>query len=199
MAIFRVTASKDNTITNAFKENLTTRGTGSNMGASDILEVFSIYGQASSASVEKARFLVEFPLNKISSKRSSGEIPASGSVDFYLKLYNAPHTAPVPTNYELFISPISQSWEEGKGLDMDEYTDITFDKEGSNWLNNASGSTWTTQGGDYLYNQAVTASFNTGLEDIKIDVTSIVEDWLTGSAGGKYNNYGFGIQLSSTK
>ena len=58
MAIFRVTASKDNTITNAFKENLTTRGTGSNMGASDILEVFTIYGQASSASVEKARFLI---------------------------------------------------------------------------------------------------------------------------------------------
>ena len=46
MAIKRYTASKDNTITNAFESNLSTRGTGSNMGLSDILEVFSIYGQA---------------------------------------------------------------------------------------------------------------------------------------------------------
>ena len=46
MAIKRYDATKDNTITNAFKQDLTTRGTGSNMGLSDILEVFSIYGQA---------------------------------------------------------------------------------------------------------------------------------------------------------
>ena len=198
MAIFRVTASKDNTITNAFQENLITRGTGSNMGASDVLEVFTIYAQASSASVEKARFLIEFPINEIQSKRSSGEIPESGSVEFYLNLYNTPHGAPVPTNYELFVLPISQSWEEGKGIDMEEYTDLTYDKEGSNWLNNASASTWTTQGGDFLYDQAITASFTTGLEDMKLDVTPIVEDWLTGSSGGQYNNYGFGVQLSTT-
>ena len=43
MAVKRYWAQSDNTITNAFEENLTTRGTGSNMGASDILEVFSIY------------------------------------------------------------------------------------------------------------------------------------------------------------
>ena len=58
--IKRFYATKDNTITNAFQENLTTRATGSNMGASDILEVFSIYGQASSTSSELARTLIEF-------------------------------------------------------------------------------------------------------------------------------------------
>ena len=52
MAIKRYYASADNTITNAFQSNLRTRGTGSNMGFSDILEVFSIYGQASSGSQE---------------------------------------------------------------------------------------------------------------------------------------------------
>ena len=43
--IKRYYATKDNTITNAYAENLTTRGSDANMGASDILEVFSIYGQ----------------------------------------------------------------------------------------------------------------------------------------------------------
>ena len=58
MAIKRYLASADNTITNAFKENLSTRGTDANMGAADSLEVFSIYGQASTSSVEKSRILV---------------------------------------------------------------------------------------------------------------------------------------------
>ena len=39
--IKRYFATKDNTITNAFQEDLKTRGTGSNMGASDILEVYN--------------------------------------------------------------------------------------------------------------------------------------------------------------
>ena len=60
MAVKRYYAKSDNTITNAYMENLTTRGTGSNMGAADILEVFSIYGQASSSSAEKSRALIKF-------------------------------------------------------------------------------------------------------------------------------------------
>ena len=63
MAIKRYYASADNTITNAFQDNLTTRGTGSNMGLSDILEVFSIYGQESSGSQELSRALIQFDIS----------------------------------------------------------------------------------------------------------------------------------------
>ena len=49
MGIKRYTANADTTITNAYKANLRTRGTGSNMGLADSLEVFHIYGQASSS------------------------------------------------------------------------------------------------------------------------------------------------------
>ena len=52
MAVKRFKATKDNTITNAFKENLTTRGTGSNMGESDVVEIFNIYAQTSTSSSE---------------------------------------------------------------------------------------------------------------------------------------------------
>ena len=44
MGIKRYTADADNTITNAYKSNLVTRATGSNMGLSDSMEVFRIYG-----------------------------------------------------------------------------------------------------------------------------------------------------------
>ena len=42
MAIKKYVANADNTITNAYEPDLDNRGTGSNMGASDVLDVFSI-------------------------------------------------------------------------------------------------------------------------------------------------------------
>ena len=147
MAIKRYFANKDNTITNAYEYNLKTRATGANMGASDILETFSIYGQVSSSSgysSELARALIEFPVSTISADRSAGTIPASGSVNFVLKLYNAPHTQTLPKNFTLQVKPISGSWQEGHGLDMDNYTDLSYDNEGSNWVQAQSGSVKAT-------------------------------------------------------
>ena len=88
MAVKKYFANADNTITNAFRENLQTRGTGANMGASDILEVFSIYGQASSGSTELERILINFPIDEISQDRTSEIIPQSGAVNFYLNMYS---------------------------------------------------------------------------------------------------------------
>ena len=59
MAIKKYIAKKDNTITNAFGVDLSTRATGSNMGAADILEVFSIYGLQTTSSAELSRALTE--------------------------------------------------------------------------------------------------------------------------------------------
>ena len=42
MAIYRYTASADNTISNAFTSTFSRRATGSNMGAADLIEVFSL-------------------------------------------------------------------------------------------------------------------------------------------------------------
>ena len=93
MGIKKYFATQDNTLTNAFKENLNTRGTGSNMGAADILETFVIHGQTSAAisaaNAEQSRFIIQFPITEISSDMSSGIIPNdSGSLKFYLNLYN---------------------------------------------------------------------------------------------------------------
>lgn len=146
MAIKRFFATKDNTITNAFKDGLTTRGTGSNMGAADVMEVFSIYGQASSASSELSRALVQFDTTAVSTQRAAGNIPASGSVDFYLKMSDAEHTESTPRQFTLTIAAVSQSWTEGTGLDTVNYTDLGV----SNWIKAASSTNWTNEGGDFL-------------------------------------------------
>jgi len=202
MAVKRYWAKSDNTITNAFEENLTTRATGSNMGASDILEVFSIYAQASSTSAEKSRALIKFNVtastNSIQSDRAAGTIPVSGSVSFYLRLFNAPHSQTLPKNFTMDVSAINGSWEEGNGLDMDAYKD----KDDSNWTNKLPATAWTTTGGDYYVDatSSFTASFGEGTEDIEVDITTLVEQWVN-SAGnilGSKGDEGVGVFNSST-
>ena len=199
MGLYRYTASADNTITNAFRSNLSGRGTGSNMGAADVLEAFHIAGQTSSSSgvsSELSRILIQFNTDAISSDRSSGLIPASGSVSWHLKMYNAAHASTLPKNFQMVAKVVSGSWQEGTGLDMDEYTDQTYGVlPGSNWvtkgLNTDGFSTWLGEGGDFAesgLSPAITSPiFVDGTEDLSIDVSDMVEDWVTGGAAAACN------------
>jgi len=130
MAIKKYFATKDNTITNAFKASLTTRGVSGNMGQSDVLEAFSIYAQANTASSELSRILIQFDTSQISTDRTSGDIPTSGNVSFYLRMYDAEHAGTTPKDFTMVASAVSQSWQEGNGLDMEEYSD----EDESNWI-----------------------------------------------------------------
>tara|TARA_R110000824_G_scaffold57112_1_gene155634 strand:+ start:3159 stop:4685 length:1527 start_codon:yes stop_codon:yes gene_type:complete len=209
MAIKKYTASKDTTITNAFKANLSTRGTGSNMGASDVLEVFSIYAQSSTSSIEKSRALLQFSTDDINTDRTAGTIPVSGSVKFFLKLYNAEHAFTLPRDFTLVVHAVSRSWSEGSGLDMEEYSDTGY----TNWAAASSASAgetaWTTAGGDFhtgAYSAGSTlpfysTSFSKGYEDLEIDVTAMVEEWLSAilTQDSAVVNYGVGVFLTSSQ
>ena len=130
MAIKKYFATKDNTITNAFKANLSTRGVSGNMGQSDVMEVFSIYAQANTSSSELSRILIQFDTSAVSTDRTNSVIPLSGNVSFYLRMYDAEHAGTTPKDFSLVASAVSQSWQEGNGLDMEDYSD----EDESNWL-----------------------------------------------------------------
>ena len=188
MSIKRFISEKDNTITNGFKENLTSRATLSNLGASDVVEIYSLYGQATTSSVEKSRIIIEFPIKKISSQRSSGLIPKKGKVNFVVKLHNAEHSQTIPSNYTLALSPLLQSWSEGVGLDMERYSDTGP----SNWVSASAGSAWIEQGGNfskrsvmasYAIPSEYTQTLTSGLENLEIDITDLVEGWIKDSEG----------------
>ena len=208
MGIQRYSASLDTTITNAYESNLSTRGTGSNMGLADVLEVFTIYGQESTSSSELSRILIQFPVTgsagTIGADRDAGTIPASGSVNFFLRMYNTEHSQTLPKDFSLNISAIKRSWEEGYGLDMEGYTDLTHNDVGANWENAASGSNnWTTAGGDFYSDtsSSFTASFSAGNENIEVDITTLVEQWLSSSSSqlGWKSNYGVGVFFPSAQ
>tara|TARA_R100001594_G_scaffold49812_1_gene82836 strand:+ start:4044 stop:5741 length:1698 start_codon:yes stop_codon:yes gene_type:complete len=226
MAIKRYIANADNTITNAFDASLngSFRATGSNMGESDILEAFSIYGQASGSagqSSELSRILIKFPVDTIITDRTANTIPASGSVSFFLRMYNAKHSETLPRNYTMIVTAVSQSWEEGYGLDMVNYTDKTYDGFGSNWIMASSGSKWNNAttgnggstrspagnvfGGVYHDSPEFKQTFDRGHEDLEIDITHLVEQWIGGENTGTGNentrklNYGVGVAITSSQ
>jgi hypothetical protein len=199
MAIKRYTADADNTITNAFKANLQTRGTDANMGESDIVETFVIYGQTytnNTASLEEARILVKFPIDDIHEDRLALEIPEAGNVDFYLRVHNAPHGQTLPRDYNLKVCPISGSWDEGYGLDMESYSDLGA----SNWEQAKKTRAWLWDGGDFYTYPEFTQAMPLGTEDVELNITELVEEWLLASADpatGKPND-GLAINISSS-
>jgi hypothetical protein len=191
MAIKRYYSEADNTISNAFDTVLSQRGTGSNAGANDVLETFSIYGQYTTSSSELSRILIKFPVTgttSIKTDRDASDIPASGSVKFYLKMFNARHQEQIPENLTLSIFPVARDWEEGTGIDLVNRADKTKDViPGSNWINRTKGVAWARNGGDYISSSAdsaiwYTASFVTGSEDLEVDVTDLVEEWISSTA-----------------
>ena len=199
----RYTASADNTIVNAYQAGFNIRGTGSNSGLADIIETYSIYGResisssASPASQELSRILIQFPITSISNDRTAGTVPASGSVNFYLRLFNAPHSKTVPKDYKLVVYPVSKEWQEGTGLDLEGYKDLTKGNIGSNWMSASNSTPWTTPGGDYSTSTAnliYEQSFESGIEDLEVNITPLVESWIAGDT----NNYGVGVFLSSS-
>ena len=97
---------------------------------------------------------------------------------------------------------VTTDWEEGQGLDMEGYTD-----SGSvNWITAKSASSgvtmWTTNGGDYdaHFKSSFTASFKNGDEDIEVDISSLVEQWINSSGNilGSKSNYGLILKLTDT-
>ena len=181
MTIKRYNSEKDNTIIDALKENLSSRGSKANLGASDILEIFSIFGQASTGSLERARILVQFPVSSIINDRNNNIIPESGSVVYKMKLCNTPHGQTTPKNYSLVAHPIARPWNEGDGLDMESYLDL----EASNWASASTDVSWHSTGSDYLSSSYIgqapvaikySQTFETGVEDLEFDITGIVEE-----------------------
>lgn len=196
-------ANRDTTITNAYRYGGASviRATGSNIGGADSLEVYSLFGNYASGSVEKSRILVQFDTSKLTADRNAGAIPASGSVDFYFNLYNVRHVSTLPRDFTLIVAPISQSWDEGYGLDLDDYTDpgIGFEGKGATWVtartSSAGAVSWSVAGADILDNPIYSQSFVDGTEDLRVDITGLVERWL----GGTLDNNGVAVYLTSSQ
>lgn len=178
--------------------------TASNAGASEILNLYQrtvteydALGTGSSV-VQAARILSLFDITQFPASATA----ASSSAAFYLKMFDAHHAETLAGDYPVVITRASSSWNEGKGHDIDYYTDLGT----ANWYSASLSAAWASPGGDIgQYNVPqlpaplpmqffgyVTSSFYfyEGHEDLDANVTNIVNDWV---ANGR--NYGFFIYI----
>lgn len=150
MSFFRIFATKDTSIANYDPGYGTPSISSSNVGASEILNLYKTVELAATASV-----LIAF----------SGVIPASGS-QVVLKLFDAQHANTLPSSYTVTVRPLEQDWAEGTGLDQDFYTDVGV----ANWLSATVSTTWSQMTGS----TSATFFFTAGHEDVEVDVTALV-------------------------
>ena len=185
-----------------------------NTGIDSILEITKVqsgsfyYGEYQS-NTYNTRALIDFgtQITAISTSVASGDI---GSVQrkFYLNLRAIDATA-AEASYSLKAYPVSQSWNKGNG-NFDNVPEI---RDGVSWYyrdNDVNQTYWgkvghnantmlghaeTIQGGGAWITGSgyeASQSFENESPDIRMDVTDIVERWITGSAdNGKITNYGF--------
>jgi hypothetical protein len=96
----------------------------------------------------------------------------------------------LPYSYDVEVFPITTDWDEGRGVDVDTFSDKSY----ANWDLAKSNVYWTIPGGDYTGSYRSVQHFDQGDEDLYVDVTSMVNAWLTGGL----SNYGLVVKMSST-
>lgn len=162
MAFYRIFPTKDTFVTNL----ATSIGdaSASNAGASEILQLFK-FGPSGSLGVvaesgSKSHVLVAF---------DTSSFPHTGT-QYWLRLADAQHAETLPYDYTVDVIPVEQFWAEGKGHDIDFFTDQGV----ANWLSASTGVAWATVGGRPSGTLSASFYFTDGHEDLLLDVTTLV-------------------------
>ena len=155
-----------------------------NTGVDEILEL-TLEGSVNSNG--ESKILVQFPVSQWES------IGASGSRKFFLNLKSLT-SFNLPLEYSISVLPLSESWSNGTGLKSQS----PIETKGASWTNRSktdlSTVAWTTPGGTPISTEVVKSFEYESDADLRVDVTTIVEDWLNGSV----INNGFLVQYTST-
>ena len=186
--IYRIYGQKDTTI---YEPSTRVQ---QNTGVDEILEVTKFYDELTEENFEgNSRVLIKFDITSISESVASGDI--SGSIKYYLNLISTEQNE-VQSEYELQVYQVSQSWSEGIG----QFYDNPITKYGTSWQYRTNDDKWTTgsftsgtigtnasqSGGGTWFtasanNTTYSQTFNKSTNDLKVEVTEYVSDWITGS------------------
>jgi hypothetical protein len=157
----------------------------------------------------QSRVLINFAgtdFTNLSQSLANKEI--TGSVKYYLKLYEADGSEQLTTEYKLSALPISESWDEGRG----KFGDNPKITDGVSWDNKdnhigASANTWVTKGTTTITSSNTSQSFSYESPDVNMDITDMVNLWLSGSqypynksiSPKNISNYGLLLRFSGSQ
>lgn len=160
-----------------------------NAGRDEILEVGKLYYGSSK---DIARTLLKFDISQISASIVENNITSSYKI--YLNLKSA-ISEEIPLEYTIYANAVSQSWTMGTGTKFDNITSDGVSwkyRDGINsWQDNViagtavyvSGTTGSAnaEGGTWYLSGSASQSYNYEPEDVRMDITSMVSLWITGS------------------
>ncbi len=203
---FRIYPIKENTIAEGTAyENI-------NSSQNNVTDLWYGGGATDTATLRRhsiSRHMIQFDLTDLQNKINDFEINPSYVVSYNLRFKNAipqdkilePEyefdvlNKTIASSFDLVAYPINKAWDEGRGHDL-ERTKYVIKQNGSpiltgysNWLSATTTTSWDNPG-IYSNPTAQTAfSFNQhfaiGNEDLNMDITPLVNDWLS---GGTVNN-----------
>jgi len=178
-----------------------------NTGLNPVSELF--YG-GDSNNTKYSRFLFYFDESRIKEFHTNGIMPdlskmthtlnITNTSAFDLELLNQQTTdgKDRASSFDLILFRINQEWDEGTGYDYLTTKFIggvgnTLSVKASNWLEAQNNTYWVNGGGSYSGSASGitidTIHFDKGNEHIEIDITNVVNDYLSGGS----INYGLGL------
>jgi hypothetical protein len=221
-----LSASKDTYITNKII-NSSFRATDANVGQAGTLDLFKIYNEtklsgSAAPQSELSRLLLKFDLAPILSMQNQGKIDInSNNFKCLVNLHDVYGGQTTPKNFDIILFPLSKSFDEGSGFDVSSFRDIDAVNFVTASTRRGVVSAWNLPGAaksgslndedidiivsgslagpDGTSNVSLSPSqyFETGEEDLLIDVTKIVSGTITGqipdngfllSYSGSYEN-----------
>lgn len=211
MGVFRIYPEKSNTLASGSYSNF-------NSGQNAVTDLWYGGGGTDTAPERRnsiSRFIIKFDLSELIDKFATKEINQDLISSYRLKMTNAipgdrvlepEYEFDVPdkriaASYDLIAFPINKDWDEGRGYDLFKENFLVKQRGNvlltgySNW-NSATLSTAWDEPGIYLNPTASTAvthystqHFDIGNENIDMDITGIVNDWLSGGS----QNFGLAV------
>ncbi|MFZ8881830.1 MAG: hypothetical protein ACO2YO_06895 [Paracoccaceae bacterium] len=215
-----MSASKDAYITNKIINN-TFRATDANTGEAGSLDLFKLYNENRLTGVDNpieiSRLLIKFPIEEVISMDSEKEIDINDpSFKAYVKLHDVYGGQTTPDKFKLILFPLAKNFDEGQGIDVVNFSDISACNYITSSFVNGSAIEWDLPGAnsagilgesniDIITSGTLNATtgqeslnitqyFEKGTEDLYMDVTKIV----SGTAAGLIPNYGFLIAYSGS-
>lgn len=213
MSVFRIYPEKSNSIASGVYQNF-------NSGQNAVVDLFYGGGGTSTAPEKRnsiSRFLIHFDLTELQNKLNNKEINSNLVVSYKLKMKNSipgdrilePEyefdvlDKRIASSYDLIAFPINLPWDEGRGYDLIKENYLVKQNGNplisgySNWNSATLATNWQNPGiysnptASTAVTQYSTQHFDLGNEDVDMDITSIVNDWLS---GGTINN-GIGVSF----
>lgn len=196
------------------RNNTLIYNTAANTGKNPVTELY--YGGDSASNPLFTRFIFQFDLTRIVAFRNKGMYPDLSKFKHTLKMTNTgaldkallgTETADGKertTSFDLNVFTVNQSWDEGVGYDyaaqgyFNSMDKSVIHESPSNWVEAHTGTAWIDGGGTFSeYSGATivgTQHFENGNENIDIDITNIVNDYLSSAT----TNNGLGLAFTET-